>query len=83
MSNILFRSCFSLIFQEQAIMYRVAQKKDSSFVQFTAKSKGDITLKQYAFYLPGEPGRIEAGGGREAGGDGAGCGSHVRAGGGR
>ena len=30
-----------------------------------------------------EPGRIGAGGGREAGGDGAGCGSHVRAGGGR
>ena len=29
------------------------------------------------------PGRIGAGGGREAGGDGAGCGSHVRAGGGR
>ena len=28
-----------------------------------------------------EPGRIRAGGGREAGGDGAGCGSHVRAGG--
>ena len=31
-------------------MYRVAQKKYSSFVQFIAKSKGDITLKQYAFY---------------------------------
>ena len=30
-----------------------------------------------------ETGRIRAGGGREAGGDGAGCGSHVRAGGGR
>ena len=30
-----------------------------------------------------EPGRIGAGGGWEAGGDGAGCGSHVRAGGGR
>ena len=30
-----------------------------------------------------EPGRIGAGGGREAGGDAAGCGSHVRAGGGR
>ena len=30
-----------------------------------------------------EPGRIGAGGGREAGGNGAGCGSHVRAGGGR
>ena len=30
-----------------------------------------------------EPGRIRAGGGREAGGDGAGCGSHVRVGGGR
>ena len=30
-----------------------------------------------------EPGRIGAGGGREAGGDRAGCGSHVRAGGGR
>ena len=30
-----------------------------------------------------EPGRIRAGGGREAGADGAGCGSHVRAGGGR
>ena len=27
-----------------------------------------------------EPGRIEAGVGLEAGGDGAGCGSHVRAG---
>ena len=27
--------------------------------------------------------RIGAGGGREAGGDGAGCGSHVKAGGGR
>ena len=25
-----------------------------------------------------EPGRIGAGGGREAGGDGAGCGSHAR-----
>ena len=30
-----------------------------------------------------EPRRIGAGGAREAGGDGAGCGSHVRAGGGR
>ena len=30
-----------------------------------------------------EPGRKGAGGGREAGEDGAGCGSHVRAGGGR
>ena len=30
-----------------------------------------------------EPGRIGAGGGREAGGDRAGCGSHVKAGGGR
>ena len=30
-----------------------------------------------------EPGRIGAGGGREAGGDGAGCGSHVKAGDGR
>ena len=30
-----------------------------------------------------EPGRIGAGGGREAGGDGAGYGSHVKAGGGR
>jgi hypothetical protein len=30
-----------------------------------------------------EPGKIRAGGGREAGGDGAGCGSHARAGGGR
>ena len=30
-----------------------------------------------------QPGRIGAGGGRETGGDGAGCGSHVRAGGGR
>ena len=30
-----------------------------------------------------EPGRIGAGGGRDAGGDGAGCGGHVRAGGGR
>ena len=30
-----------------------------------------------------EPGRMGAGGGREAGGDRAGCGSHVRAGGGR
>ena len=30
-----------------------------------------------------EPGRIGAGGGRKAGGDGAGCASHVRAGGGR
>ena len=28
----------------------------------------------------GEPGRIGAGGGWEAGGDGAGCGSHVKAG---
>ena len=28
-----------------------------------------------------EPGRIGTGGGQEAGGDGAGCGSHVRAGG--
>ena len=27
-----------------------------------------------------EPGKIRTGGGREAGGDGAGCGSHVRAG---
>ena len=30
-----------------------------------------------------EPGRIGAGDGREAGGDGAGCGSHAKAGGGR
>ena len=30
-----------------------------------------------------EPGTIGAGGRREAGGDGAGCGSHVKAGGGR
>ena len=30
-----------------------------------------------------EPGRIRAGGGREAGGDGAGCGSHLRAGDGK
>ena len=30
-----------------------------------------------------EPGRIGAGGAREEGGDGAGCGSHVRAGSGR
>ena len=28
----------------------VWQKKYSSFVQFTAKSKGDITPKQYAYY---------------------------------
>ena len=26
------------------------KKKYSSFVQFTAKSKGDITPKQYAYY---------------------------------
>ena len=30
-----------------------------------------------------EPGRIRAGNRREAGGDGAGCGSHVKAGGGK
>ena len=30
-----------------------------------------------------EPGRIRAGNGRKAGGDGSGCGSHARAGGGR
>ena len=30
-----------------------------------------------------EPGRIRAGGGRKEGGDVAGCGCHVRAGGGR